>query len=58
MSNLDLKHQSKHIELPKEKVIYIIDAIEVDGDTLWYKVKDTTINKPFEFNFDNYLKVK
>lgn len=58
MNDLDLKQQAKRNRLPVPEVTYKIHAIDVNGDTIWQKVKDTTVKKPIEvkFNFEDYLK--
>jgi hypothetical protein len=58
MNNLDLIEQSKKHKIIPQEVTYKIQAIDVSGDTIWEKVKDTTVEKPIEVNFDNYLKNK
>ena len=58
MSNLNLISETKKYKIIPPEVTYKIHAIDVSGDTIWEKVKDTTVEKPIEvkFNFDDYLK--
>jgi hypothetical protein len=58
ISNLELKHQATIKQFPPIEQKYKIHAIDVTGDTIWQKVKDTSKPKPIEvhFDFNNYLK--